>query len=98
MILFNNLSNDDEKIYEFFKGINDIDVVNIYEKNHDIQLRQLVMNIFAYTLFAILVVLLSLNTLISLYDKFDTNKNIFAMLKAIGIKNNKICLLSLIHI
>lgn len=32
MILFNNLSNDDEKIYEFFKGINDIDVVNIYEK------------------------------------------------------------------
>lgn len=95
MILFNNLSNDDEKIYEFFKGINDIDVVNIYEKNHDIQLRQLVMNIFAYTLFAILVVLLSLNTLISLYDKFDTNKNIFAMLKAIGIKNNKICLIQL---
>lgn len=95
LIYFNDKHNDYDNIHEYFKGITDINVVNIADENEQIKEQRFTSTVILYLLLILLLVLLAINTIISLLDRYDMNRRKFAMLKAIGIGNSKLYLIQL---
>lgn len=95
MIYFNDLKNNEKYVYDFFKGIQDISIVNIEEKNAMVRSNLIKTTILVYGLIMVLVILLVINTIISLIDRYDYNERKMAMMKAMGINNKRLSLILL---
>lgn len=93
MIYFNDLKDNEKLVYEFFKGVQDISVVNIEEKNALVRSNLIKTTILVYGLTIVLVILLAVNTIISLIDRYDYNERKMAMMKAMGINNTRLSLI-----
>lgn len=92
-IYFNSNSDSESVVTEYFRGIYDVNLVDIEKENQLVKYDFIISKTITYTMIGLLITILCISISIGLYERFSNNKKQYAMLKSIGISNIRLIVL-----
>lgn len=90
--LYFNSDEDYESVTEFFKGCSDMSVSDLSWEKAEIRKQKNMISTVVYSGSALLLAILVVNTLVSYIDKFRQNRKQIAVMKAMGVDDDRLLL------